>query len=117
VFGDAKSGQLSLEPGVLADYAVERADLSTQLRSILEPQLKEKGQERVFFEIESKLLPVLVDMEHEGIRIDSQALADFSAQLSKKWPSTSTPSTAWLDASSISIHHANSAKSFSRISS
>src|ERR1043166_7022749 len=81
---DAKSGQLGLEPQALADHASESADLSWQLRTTLEPSLKEKGQERVFFEIESKLLPVLADMEHEGIQIDSKALADFSAQLAKE---------------------------------
>src|SRR5204862_2532133 len=48
------------------------------------PQLKERGQERVFYEIESKLLPVLVDMEHEGVRIDANALAEFATQLANE---------------------------------
>ncbi len=84
IFGDAKSGQLALEPSLLADYAMEQADLSGQIRTVLEPLLKQKGQERVFFEIEAKLLPVLVDMEHEGIKVDSKALAEFSTQLAKE---------------------------------
>jgi DNA polymerase-1 len=46
--------------------------------------LKEKGQERVFYEIESPLVPVLADMEHEGIKLDAQALAAFAVQLSKE---------------------------------
>src|SRR6185369_6740664 len=35
-------------------------------------------------DIESQLLPVLVDMEHEGIRLDSAALSEFAAQLAKE---------------------------------
>ncbi len=68
----------------LAERAMESADIALQLREKLEPMLKEKGQERVFYEIEAPLIPVLVDMEFEGIRVDSAALADFAAQLSKE---------------------------------
>lgn len=68
----------------IADYAVERADLAGQLRPILEAQLKEKGQERVFYEVELPLLPVLVDMEFEGIKVDAEALAEFGRQLAKQ---------------------------------
>ena len=67
-----------------AEHAMERCDVAFQLRTALEPLLKEKGQERVFYEIESPLISVLVDMEHEGIRVDSAALADFAAQLAKE---------------------------------
>lgn len=79
--------QLDLGDGALAQNAettVEQADIALQLRTVLEPLLKERRQERVFYEIESPLIPVLVDMEHEGVRVDSAALADFSAQLSKE---------------------------------
>ena len=38
----------------------------------------------MFYEIESPLIPVLVDMEFEGIRVDAAALAEFAAQLSKE---------------------------------
>jgi DNA polymerase-1 len=78
--------ELSLGDAALAqgaELAMERADVALQLRSVLEPLLKEKGQERVYYEIEAPLIPVLVDMEHEGIRVDVAALGDFGAQLSK----------------------------------
>ncbi len=68
----------------IAERAMEAADIALQLRAVLEPLLKEKGQERVFYEIESPLIPVLVDMEREGIKVDSAALADFATQLSKQ---------------------------------
>lgn len=67
-----------------ANAAIETADLALQLRSVLEPLLRQKGQERVFYEIESPLVPVLVAMEYEGIKIDARALADFAAQLAKE---------------------------------
>ncbi len=67
-----------------AEYAAEDADVTWQLRSALEPLLKEKGQERVFYEVESPLIPVLVDMEFEGVRVDAVALAEFAAQLAKE---------------------------------
>jgi DNA polymerase-1 len=66
------------------EFAVEQTDIALQLRAALEPLLRQKHQERVFYEIEAPLIPVLVDMEHEGIRVDSVALADFAAQLSKE---------------------------------
>jgi DNA polymerase-1 len=67
-----------------AERAMEAADVALQLRSVLEPLLKERAQERVFYEIESPLISVLVDMEFEGIRVESAALGEFAAQLSRE---------------------------------
>ena len=71
--------QVSLD--LLTEYAVEDADVTWQLRNVLEPLLKENGQEKVFYEIESTLIPALVEMEFEGIRVDATALATFAGQL------------------------------------
>ena len=87
LIGEEKSEQLNMAdvaPEKVAEYAAEDADVTWQLRSKLEPLLWEKGQEKVFYEIESPLLPVLVDMEFEGVRIDAAALAEFSTQLAKE---------------------------------
>jgi len=62
----------------IAAYAAEDADVTWQIAALLRPLLTEKGQERVFYEIECPLLPVLVDLEFEGIAIDSAALGEFS---------------------------------------
>ncbi len=64
-----------------ARRTMERADLALQLHAVLEPKLRESGQERVFREIESPLLPVLAAMEHEGIRLDPAALEDVGRKL------------------------------------
>jgi DNA polymerase-1 len=87
LIGDAKASQISMADvpvAKVAEYSAEDADVTWQLRAALEPLLKEKGQERVFYEVESPLIPVLVDMEFEGIKVDAAALADFAAQLSKE---------------------------------
>ena len=67
-----------------AERAMEAVDVALQLRAVLEPLLKEKAQERVFYEIESPLISVLVDMEFAGVRVESAALGEFSAQLSRE---------------------------------
>jgi DNA polymerase-1 len=61
--------------------AMERADLALQLHAALLPRLHESGQEKVFTEIESPLLPVLAAMENEGIRLDPAALDDVGKKL------------------------------------
>jgi DNA polymerase-1 len=61
--------------------AMERADLALQLHDLLVPRLHDSGQEKVFLEIESPLLPVLAEMENEGIRLDPAALEDVGKKL------------------------------------
>jgi DNA polymerase I len=68
----------------LTNAAVEAVDVALQLRAILDGELKAKGQERVYHSIEAPLIPVLVEMEREGIRVDAGALAEFSALLSRQ---------------------------------
>ncbi|MCE0499123.1 MAG: DNA polymerase I [Methylacidiphilales bacterium] len=64
-----------------ARRAMERADLALQLHAVLAPKIAESGQEKVFYEIESPLLPVLAAMENEGIRLDPAALEDVGKKL------------------------------------
>jgi len=59
-----------------ARRTMERADLALQLHAVLVPKLAEAGQEKIFTEIESPLLPVLAAMENEGIRLDPAALEE-----------------------------------------
>ncbi len=87
LIGDAKADQINMADvpvAKAAEYSAEDADVTWQLRAALEPLLKQKGQERVFYEVESPLIPVLVDMEFEGIKVDAAALAEFATQLAKE---------------------------------
>ncbi|MGJ8651845.1 MAG: DNA polymerase I [Opitutaceae bacterium] len=82
---DAKKGEdidySSVEPKALADYATEDADIALQLWQTFEPKLEESGQAKVFYEIETPLLPVLATIEREGIRMDESILAETGAYL------------------------------------
>ncbi len=87
LIGEGKGEQINMADVPVekaAEYSAEDADVTWQLRTAIEPLLKEKGQERVFYEVESPLIPVLVDMEYEGVRVDAEALAEFAMQLAKE---------------------------------
>jgi DNA polymerase I len=72
------------DPQKIADYAAEDADVTWQLAEKLRPLLPQHGAERVFYEIECPLLPVLTRMEHLGVKIDVSALFEFGIQLEKR---------------------------------
>jgi DNA polymerase-1 len=80
-----EGGELNLQSDAeRADKACEEADLALQLQSVLEPKLKEKQQEKVFYEIEAALIPALVEMEYEGIRVDASTLETFGKELARQ---------------------------------
>ncbi len=68
----------------IKEYAAEDADITLQLRNILEPKLKETDTLKIFNEIEMPLVPVLAGIEAVGVKLDSQALNDFSKELHKE---------------------------------
>jgi len=68
----------------LSDYACEDADLTVQLCEILEPQLEKRELKEVFETIECPLIPVLVEMEANGIVLDTSELGEISIQLAQK---------------------------------
>jgi DNA polymerase-1 len=76
---DAKKGEAIDYSNVaeqdLANYAIEDSDVTLQLWQIFQPKLEESGQAKVFYEIETPLLPVLVAMESEGILLCETTLA------------------------------------------
>ncbi|MCK5337708.1 MAG: DNA polymerase I, partial [Bacteroidales bacterium] len=68
-------------PALLKDYACEDADITLQLKEVFEPMLKESGTMDLFTRIEMPLVPVLVSMEAEGIKLETTALKEFSSEL------------------------------------
>jgi DNA polymerase-1 len=70
-----------LPPAAVSDYACEDADVTLQLRHVFEPMLKELGLLGLLNDVENPLVPVLADIEHEGVRIDSNAMNEYSAEL------------------------------------
>ena len=65
----------------IAEYAAEDADITLQLYEIFEPKLKASGTEKLFYDVEMPLVPVLSAMEAEGITLDKEALATLSDEL------------------------------------
>ena len=59
---------------LLCDYAAEDADITFQLKEILEKEIHQNGLQQLFYEIEMPLMKVLARMEQNGVRIDSEAL-------------------------------------------
>ncbi len=68
----------------VAHYAAEDADVTWQIAEALRPKLKEKALEMVIHDIECPLIPVLADMEQEGIAIDIPALTEVGELLGKR---------------------------------
>lgn len=64
-----------------AAYAAEDADLTLRLYRRFAPRLAESGLLQLFETLEMPLVPVLVDMELEGIGLEKTALAEFSGEL------------------------------------
>jgi DNA polymerase-1 len=58
----------------LCRYASEDADITFQLKQILEKEILNNSLERLFYDIEMPLVRVLAKMEQNGVRIDSEAL-------------------------------------------
>jgi DNA polymerase-1 len=65
----------------IKEYAVEDADITLQLKQTFEPLLKKEDVMKVFEQVESPLVQVLTDMEFEGVRIDTEFLAEYSRVL------------------------------------
>ena len=65
----------------VSEYACEDADITLQIANVLRPEIDAQGTSQVCNEVECPLIPVLVDMEHEGIRLDTEALEIFSEKL------------------------------------
>ncbi len=62
-------------------YACQDADLTLQLADMLWPKVQEKGQEKLYREIEQPLIQILAQMEMWGIRVDTGILSDLSTEL------------------------------------
>ncbi len=65
----------------VAEYAGEDADVTLQVAQAIRPDIEKQGVAQVCYEVECPLVPVLIDMEYEGIRLDIEALEAFSQKL------------------------------------
>ena len=82
--GKNQKSMRDLAPTDVYEYAAEDADITLKLKNKLEPELKKYDAEKLFYEIEMPLMPVLAEMEMTGVKIDTDALAETSKQLTNR---------------------------------
>lgn len=76
--GKGQKNMRDLSPQEVYLYACEDADVTLKLKNILEQELKKNDAEKLFYEIEMPLVPVLVNIESNGVRLDTEALKQSS---------------------------------------
>ena len=76
--GKNQKSMRDLSPTEVYEYACEDADITLKLKNVLEPKLKEAGVDHLFYEIEMPLVPVLAEMEMNGVCIDTESLNETS---------------------------------------
>jgi len=75
--------QIDLEKA--GPYAAEDADITLRLHEVLWPKLKgDEKLEKIYTELELPLLPLLADIEYQGVLIDADMLAEQSALLAQR---------------------------------
>ncbi len=82
--GKGQKNMRDLSPADICDYAAEDADVTLRLYNVLKPRLKEAGVEDLFYNIEMPLVPVLAEMEMNGVLLDTKALAETSRTLTDR---------------------------------
>jgi DNA polymerase-1 len=68
----------------VAEYAAEDADVTLRLKNFFESKLKENAVESLFYDIEMPLVYVLAEMEFTGVKLDVEALNQYSVVLTEK---------------------------------
>jgi len=79
--GRKKRAFKTLELQLRADFAAKQAEVAFRAKSVMEEQLKQNGQDSLFYDMEMPLLFVLADMEQVGIKVDEQALRVYQSRL------------------------------------
>lgn len=82
--GKNQKSMREVPPALVCDYAAEDADVTLRLHNVLKPRLKEAGMEQLFYEIEMPLVPVLAQMETDGVLLDTDALAETSRTFTER---------------------------------
>lgn len=67
----------------VAEYAAEDAEVTLRLADVFRDRLRAEGLDRLYEEIDHPLLPVLVEMEARGIRVDVRTLGAMSKEMER----------------------------------
>ena len=82
--GKNQKSMRSLPPSQVYEYAAEDADITLRLKNKLEPELKKAECEDLFYNIEMPLMPVLAEMEMNGVCLDTASLSETSKQFTNR---------------------------------
>ncbi len=82
--GKNQRSMRDLSPTDVYEYACEDADITLQLKNKLEAELQKYECEHLFYEIEMPLMPVLAEMEMNGVCLDTDSLAETSKQFTQR---------------------------------
>ena len=82
--GRGQKNMADLSPSAVYEYACEDADITLQLKSILEKELEKDGTTPLFRDVEMPLVSVLAYMERNGAMIDPAALAETSRHFTER---------------------------------
>lgn len=78
--GKNQGNMRDLFPEQVYKYACEDADVTLKLKNILEKELKENSVEELFYNIEMPLVPVLANIERNGMKLDTETLKQTSEE-------------------------------------
>ena len=79
--GSAQKSMRDVDQTLLRDYACEDADIAFRLKPLLEDELAKANMTDLFYNVETPLVQVLADMEYTGVKIDTEALNTYAAEL------------------------------------
>ncbi|GLI37474.1 DNA polymerase I [Geobacter hydrogenophilus] len=65
-------------------YSCEDSDAAWLLHRLFLPRVAERGMERLFFDVEMPLVPILAEMELAGVKLDLPLLGELSAGFGKQ---------------------------------
>ena len=82
--GKNQKSMRDLPPSQVYEYAAEDADVTLRLKNKLEPELKKFECEDLFYNIEMPLMPVLAEMEMNGVCLDTESLKETSKVLTDR---------------------------------
>lgn len=82
--GKNQGNMRDVDEDEVSKYAAEDADITLKLKQTFDPMIKENGLEKLLHEVENPLINVLAAMEFEGVRIDTESLAELSEVLEEE---------------------------------
>lgn len=82
--GKSQKSMADVDIEIVSEFAAEDADITLQLFELLEPQIKRENLEQVCFEIEMPLLDTLIDVERNGVYLDTDFLKVMSNRLATR---------------------------------